>query len=385
MREYTPYGSTTYQAVRSNTEMAKRYRYTGMERDKESGLNYHTARYYAPWLGRWTATDPAELIDGDNLYRYSRNNPIKFNDPIGMDPPKTPPGEYRLPVANILTDPLAQASTFDLLFPGLFGLGFRALDLGNRTSSPVGGGFLRLGEFAITGLLFYGPEVLSHELGGHVGAAYRYHSTSSLKAFSWFSGLSAAPSPGLPSDQDLVYRAAGVNQQTLNAEATYTRAARTGYFNPQDAWAYFLGQAGTGAYALRTLSLSNPPGKDDINNYSKSGPQSWSVGGIAAAGTLTALPSLVALGWIGWKFIANNQRTLEVPSLSIGSARLTFPNFQTLLTPQGTVLGASTVLSLGRDRPAFQFGLDVRPTNNFALDLSARAYGLRIPGLGSRI
>ena len=30
--EYTPYGSTSYQAVRSQTETPKRYRYTGKER-----------------------------------------------------------------------------------------------------------------------------------------------------------------------------------------------------------------------------------------------------------------------------------------------------------------------------------------------------------------
>jgi RHS repeat-associated protein len=47
--EYAPYGSSTYQAVRSQTETAKRYRYTGKERDEESGLYYHGARYYAAW------------------------------------------------------------------------------------------------------------------------------------------------------------------------------------------------------------------------------------------------------------------------------------------------------------------------------------------------
>ncbi len=36
--EYSPYGSSTYQAVRSQTETVKRYRYTGKERDEESGL-----------------------------------------------------------------------------------------------------------------------------------------------------------------------------------------------------------------------------------------------------------------------------------------------------------------------------------------------------------
>ena len=29
-----------------------------MERDEESGLEYHSARYYVPWLGRWLSCDP---------------------------------------------------------------------------------------------------------------------------------------------------------------------------------------------------------------------------------------------------------------------------------------------------------------------------------------
>ena len=74
--EYYPYGSTSYQAVRSQTEAPKRYRYTGMERDEESGLAYHTARYYMPWLGRWISCDPEGLIDGLNLYQYTSANPI---------------------------------------------------------------------------------------------------------------------------------------------------------------------------------------------------------------------------------------------------------------------------------------------------------------------
>lgn len=57
--EYTPYGSTSYQAVAAAIETPKRYRYTGQERDEESGLAYHRARYYAPWLGRWVSADPA--------------------------------------------------------------------------------------------------------------------------------------------------------------------------------------------------------------------------------------------------------------------------------------------------------------------------------------
>jgi RHS repeat-associated protein len=81
--EYTPYGSTSYQAVRSQIETPKRYRFTGKERDEESGLYYHGARYYAVYLGRWLRPDPLYLNDASNLYIYALNNPIVAKDPTG--------------------------------------------------------------------------------------------------------------------------------------------------------------------------------------------------------------------------------------------------------------------------------------------------------------
>ena len=81
--EYTPYGSTAYQTVRSKTETPKRYRFTGKERDENSGLYYHGARYYAPWLGRWTSCDPEGLADGANPLVYVACNPVRLIDPKG--------------------------------------------------------------------------------------------------------------------------------------------------------------------------------------------------------------------------------------------------------------------------------------------------------------
>ena len=47
--EYHPYGSTAFRTADGAAQVsAKRYRYTGKEKDDETGLYYHGARYYAP-------------------------------------------------------------------------------------------------------------------------------------------------------------------------------------------------------------------------------------------------------------------------------------------------------------------------------------------------
>lgn len=93
--EYSPYGSTTYQAVSSTLKAAaKRYRFTGKERDEESGFSYHSARYLAPWLGRWTSCDPKGLVDGSNVYGYARGNPINATDTNGTDTELTSSIDY---------------------------------------------------------------------------------------------------------------------------------------------------------------------------------------------------------------------------------------------------------------------------------------------------
>ncbi len=83
--EYFAYGSTSYQAVRSQTETPKRYRYSGMERDEQTGFIYQGARYYMPWLARWINADPLGLAGGANLYAFVSARPITKVDPSGTD------------------------------------------------------------------------------------------------------------------------------------------------------------------------------------------------------------------------------------------------------------------------------------------------------------
>ena len=77
--EYFPFGTTSYSTLDATREVpAKRYRYTGKERDEETGLNYHGARYYAMWLCRWTAADPTGIGDGLNVFVYAKQNPLNI-------------------------------------------------------------------------------------------------------------------------------------------------------------------------------------------------------------------------------------------------------------------------------------------------------------------
>jgi RHS repeat-associated protein len=101
---FHPFGTTAYQATaKALGPAARRYRYTGMERDEESGFEYHGARYYAPWLGRWIAPDEhPETLDG-NRYAYVKNNPMVYRDPNGR---------FEEPVHGALTYRLALAAGF---------------------------------------------------------------------------------------------------------------------------------------------------------------------------------------------------------------------------------------------------------------------------------
>jgi RHS repeat-associated protein len=78
--------------VCATTARFPRSRYTGKERDAESGNDYFGARYYGSSMGRWLSPDPSVLDFADptnpqslNLYGYVLNNPLVNADPNGLD------------------------------------------------------------------------------------------------------------------------------------------------------------------------------------------------------------------------------------------------------------------------------------------------------------
>lgn len=66
-----------------------RYKYTGQEEDRETGLYYYKSRYYDPQAGRFMQADSlieSNSAHGLNQYMYVNGNPIKYNDPTGHFP-----------------------------------------------------------------------------------------------------------------------------------------------------------------------------------------------------------------------------------------------------------------------------------------------------------
>lgn len=100
-------GVTTY-----NEAPLVNQRFTGKERDAETGLDYFEARYMASVQGRFTSPDPL-LESGNpknpqswNRYAYTFNNPFRFVDPNGLcSAPVVKPGETGVCIDLFIASP----------------------------------------------------------------------------------------------------------------------------------------------------------------------------------------------------------------------------------------------------------------------------------------
>jgi RHS repeat-associated protein len=87
--DFYPFGGERTPIVNACSQ--NNYKFTGKERDAESGLDNFGARYMASTMGRFMSADPFTVTPGRvvdpqqlNLYAYVRNNPLKHIDPTGM-------------------------------------------------------------------------------------------------------------------------------------------------------------------------------------------------------------------------------------------------------------------------------------------------------------
>jgi RHS repeat-associated protein len=95
--DYLPFGEELGSGIGSRTAAmgysasdTTRQKFTGHERDNESGLDYFGARYLSSLQGRFTSPDPlltSGLVSDPqswNRYAYAFNNPLRFIDPFGL-------------------------------------------------------------------------------------------------------------------------------------------------------------------------------------------------------------------------------------------------------------------------------------------------------------
>jgi RHS repeat-associated protein len=81
---YLPFGES-YIDQRTNGHDI-RFKFTGKERDQETGYDYFGARYYSSELSVWLSVDPmSDKHPNFNPYAYVYQNPINLVDPWGLD------------------------------------------------------------------------------------------------------------------------------------------------------------------------------------------------------------------------------------------------------------------------------------------------------------
>ena len=81
---YMPYGELWYDWQASSYN--ERFKFTGKERDTETGYDYFGARFYSPVLLSWLSPDPlSNNYPNISPYAYCAWNPIKFVDPDGNE------------------------------------------------------------------------------------------------------------------------------------------------------------------------------------------------------------------------------------------------------------------------------------------------------------
>jgi RHS repeat-associated protein len=139
--DYLPFGEEMSTSSRTaglgyGLSGSERVKFTGKERDVETGLDYFGARYFSGGMGRFTSADPHspmmiaqmataaglpyeaarsqmdEFLENPqnwNKYTYTLNNPLRFVDPLGETPVD---GHHLIPARGALTGLAAEFADF---------------------------------------------------------------------------------------------------------------------------------------------------------------------------------------------------------------------------------------------------------------------------------
>ena len=171
---YAPYGELI--ANQKTIGYDERFKFTGKERDAETGYDYFGARFYDYRKGFWNSVDPlADKYPGNTPYLYCNGNPIMLVDPNGMWSINVSASENRG------QNPYALFEVFDNNGDLLFRTIVKVVGIGGRDRSKVNAdtptGIYEILEWRATGegtrydATSYGPnDLLALDYKGTEGA-----------------------------------------------------------------------------------------------------------------------------------------------------------------------------------------------------------------------
>jgi len=136
--DYMPYGEEVASGIGGRTTTQgygqidnARQKFTGYERDEESGLDFAQNRYFSSKHARFTSVDPLaasasiKAPQSLNRYSYGNNSPYKFTDPLGLEPcgvsggPGNAPGRTCTQADDWDTSFGAESARADVSFPSM--------------------------------------------------------------------------------------------------------------------------------------------------------------------------------------------------------------------------------------------------------------------------
>ena len=134
-QDYDPWGHIyENRSYDSDTSV---YKFTGKERDKNTGYDYFGARYYMSKIARWTSIDPLLEKHYDySPYNYVLNNPLGMIDPDGrQEEPNDDRPEWEVAIQIVI--PIAGSSPTGVVVVGAVVALGSAVYLGHLTYTHI--------------------------------------------------------------------------------------------------------------------------------------------------------------------------------------------------------------------------------------------------------
>jgi RHS repeat-associated protein len=144
--DYFPFGQKITPDIGNRTSIrgysdadSIRQKFTGYERDEETGLDFAQARYFSSIQGRFTSLDPlgkSEKLEDPqtwNRYAYVLNNPLRYTDPDGQAPQEGADIRQRQDIKDLMDGKISQQEYQDrqkaravgaIIGAGIVGTGF---------------------------------------------------------------------------------------------------------------------------------------------------------------------------------------------------------------------------------------------------------------------